>query len=55
MQKITLRNMAFDIHVSAVSYVLAFACTVLFAVVVNQVMKGQLSKIPMAESLKAVE
>ena len=55
MSMIVIDSMAFDIHVTAVSYILAVACTVLFAVMVNQVMKRQLSTIPMAESLKAVE
>lgn len=55
MNMIVIDTMAFDIHVTAVSYVLAFICTVIFAVVVNQFMKRQLSRVPMAESLKAVE
>ncbi|MGM9605483.1 MAG: hypothetical protein ACI3XG_10535 [Faecousia sp.] len=55
MGMIVIDSMAFDIHVTTVSYVLAAACTVLFAVIVNQVMKRLLSRIPMAESLKAVE
>ena len=55
MSMIVIDTMTFDIHVTAVSYILAVVCTVLFAVMVNQVMKRQLSKIPMAESLKAVE
>ena len=55
MSMIVIDTMNFDIHVTAVSYILAVVCTVLFAVMINQVMKRQLSKIPMAESLKAVE
>lgn len=37
------------------SYVFSVICTVLFACVVNLFMKRQIAKIPMAESLKAVE
>lgn len=55
MDMIVIDSMAFDVHVTVVSYILAFLCTVLFAVAVNLVMKQQLTKIPMAESLKAIE
>lgn len=55
MSMIKVDIMAFDIHITATGYVLAFICTVLFAVVVNLFMKRQIGKIQMAESLKAVE
>lgn len=55
MSMIKVDIMAFDVHITAVSYVLALICTVLFAVVVNLFMKRQIGKIQMAESLKAVE
>ena len=55
MNMIVVDSMAFDIHITPVSYVLALICTVLFAVVVNLFMKRQIGKIQMAESLKAVE
>lgn len=55
MKMIVIDSLAFDIHITGMSYGLAFICTVLFAVVVNQVMKRQLSRIPMAESLKETE
>lgn len=37
------------------SYALALICTMLFAIIVNLVMKRQIGKIPVAESLKVVE
>lgn len=37
------------------SYLISFVCIVLFAWLVNLFMKRQITKIPMAESLKAVE
>ena len=46
---------AFNNVVEPLSYVYAFFASILFAVIVNQVMKGQINKINMAESLKAVE
>lgn len=53
MVKIDLIN--FNNFVTPISYVLSFILTVLFAVVVNNIMKRQIGKINMAESLKAVE
>lgn len=55
MNMIVIDSMAFNIHIMLVSYILAFICTVVFAVVVNWFMKRQIEKIKMAESLKAVE
>lgn len=55
MRMIVIDSMTFDIHVTTGSYALALICTVLFAVIVNLVMKRQIGKIHMAESLKAVE
>lgn len=55
MDMIVIDALSFDIHISAVSYIVAFVCTVLFAVIVNLFMKRQIGKIQMAESLKAVE
>ncbi|WP_279194486.1 hypothetical protein, partial [Holdemania massiliensis] len=37
------------------SYVISVVITMLFAVIVNQVMKRKLRAIPMVESLKSVE
>lgn len=55
MSQIRIDLFEFDIHVTPISYALAFICTVLFAVIVNLFMRRQIEKIPMAESLKAVE
>lgn len=55
MSMIVIRNIAFDIRVSAFSYLISLVLTLLFAVIVNAVMYRKLQKIPMAESLKAVE
>lgn len=55
MDMIVVDTMFYDTHIAPVSYVLALLCTVLFAVVVNLFMKRQITKIKMAESLKAVE
>lgn len=55
MRMIDISTLTFDVHVTSISYVLAFLCTVLFAVIVNALMRRQIGKIQMAESLKAVE
>lgn len=55
MNMIVIDSMAFNIHITPLSYMLAFICTIVFAVVVNWFMKRQIEKIKMAESLKAVE
>ena len=55
MSMILIDSFAFDVKVTAVSYVLSLICTVLFAVIVNLFMRKQISNIKMAESLKAVE
>lgn len=55
MHMIVVENMEFDIHVSVVSYILSVVFTILFAVIVNIFMRHEIQKIPMAESLKAVE
>ncbi len=46
---------AFDVKVTPLSYLLAFICTLIFALIVNLFMKRQIDKVHMAESLKAVE
>lgn len=53
MVKIDMIN--FDNVINPLSYLLAFVCTVLFAIIVNRFMKHQIEKVNMAESLKAVE
>lgn len=55
MARIVIDAMSFDVHVSLLSYVLAFAITIIFAMLVNVLMRRFIRKINMAESLKAVE
>lgn len=55
MSMILIDSFAFDVKVTAISYVLSLVCTVLFAVIVNLFMRKQIGNIKMAESLKAVE
>lgn len=55
MERIQIDLLSFDIHISPLSYVIAFAGTFLFAFIVNLVMKRKLDKISMTESLKSVE
>ncbi len=55
MSMVVIDSFAFNIHVTPLSYVLSFVCTVLFAVIVNLFMRRQIRNIKMAESLKAVE
>ena len=55
MSMILIDSFAFDIKVTAISYILSLVCTVLFAVIVNLFMRKQIGNIKMAESLKAVE
>jgi putative ABC transport system permease protein len=55
MGMILVDGMTFDVHIAPVSYLMALICTVAFALLVNLFMRRQIEKIPMAESLKAVE
>lgn len=55
MSMVRIDMITFNEYVSPISYLFAFVCTVLFAIVVNQFMKHRIDKINMAESLKAVE
>ena len=55
MGMITVDNSCFDIHIERASYLAAFLCTLLFSAIVGQVMRRHIGRIPMAESLKAVE
>ena len=55
VSRILLDNMAYQIAVRPFSCVLALIITVLFAVIVNVLMRRQIRRINMAESLKAVE
>ncbi len=44
MHMIDIDTMTFDIHISAVSYALAFVCTALFAVIVNLAMRRRIGR-----------
>ena len=55
MKLIVIDRITFDISIDPLSYVVALVCTILFAMLVNQFMKRRIDRIPMAESLKAVE
>ena len=55
MSMVMVDNSCFNIHIERTSYIAAFVCTVLFAWVVGLVMHRHIRRIPMAESLKAVE
>ena len=55
MNLILIDLLDFPYVIKPESYVYSVICTILFACVVNLFMKRQIAKIPMAESLKAVE
>lgn len=55
MGMVTVDNSCFDIHIEKASYLAAFLCTLLFSAIVGRVMRRHIGRIPMAESLKAVE
>ncbi len=55
MDLILIELLQFPRVVEPKSYVMSVICTIFFAWVVNLFMKRQIAKIPMAESLKAVE
>ena len=55
MKLIIIDRITFDISIKPLSFVVAIICTIFFAILVNQFMKGRIDRIPMAESLKAVE
>lgn len=55
MGMVMVDNSCFNTHIEWTSYIAAFVCTVIFAWVVGLVMRRHIRKIPMAESLKAVE
>ena len=55
MTMVVVDNFAFKIYIAPESYFLAFGFSILFAFVVNLFMRRQITKIPMVESLKAVE
>lgn len=55
MDQIIVKNMVFDIHIEPLSCLFAVLVTIFFSVCVNLFMRRYIRKIPMAESLKAVE
>ena len=55
MSMVVVDSFAFKIHIAPQSYFYAVALTLVFAVLVNLFMRRQIKKIPMVESLKAVE
>ena len=55
MKLIVIDRITFAVSIKQTSFVVAIICTILFAMLVNQFMKRRIDKIPMAESLKAVE
>ena len=55
MSQIQIDAIAFDVHVSKVSYVISVLLTLLFNQIVNIFMSRKLEAIDMAESLKSVE
>ena len=55
MSMVTIDTMSFPVRITPLSYILALVCTAVFAVIVNFFMKKRISRIHMAESLKAVE
>ena len=55
MKLIVIDRITFDLSIKPLSFVVAIICTILFAMLVNLFMKRRIDRIPMAESLKAVE
>lgn len=55
MHMIVIDAMMYPVTISWISYVFAFVCTIIFAVIVNLCMKRSIARIHMVESLKAVE
>lgn len=55
MQMVVIDLLTFAIRITPLSFLLAFVCTILFAVAVSFLMKRRIGRINMAESLKAVE
>lgn len=55
MSMIKIDLVCFDVHITPFSYGFAFVLNAVFAMLVNLIMRRQIDKIHMAESLKAVE
>lgn len=55
MSMVKIDSFSFGLKIEPLSFLLSFVCSVLFAVIVSLLMRRQIAKINMAESLKAVE
>lgn len=55
MSMVKIDMITFNDKVTPLSYLLAFVFSILFAAIVNRIMRKQIDKVNMAESLKAVE
>lgn len=55
MSRLVIDTLSFPVHISRISFVTAWVCTLVFAILTNALMAGRMVRIPMAESLKAVE
>ena len=55
MSQIQVDLVAFDVRISALSYLYSALLTIAFAVLINLAMGGKLEKISMTESLKSVD
>ena len=55
IESIQMNNVMFPKGVASLSYILAFALTLAFAMLVNFIMYFKMNKISMVESLKSIE
>ena len=55
IRALVVEYMSFDVRITALSYALAFAATILFTLLTNAAMHRRLAAVDMAESLKSVE
>ena len=55
MSQINVDIVAFDVHIKLASYVYSVIMTLLFAFLVNRVMKKKIDRVSMTESLKSVD
>ena len=55
MKQINIDAVAFDVHITLLSYIISIVLTLLFNQLVNLFMSRKLEAVDMAESLKSVE
>ena len=55
MAQVKIDNMFFPCRVAPASYIISFALTMLFTVLITRSMRPRLNRIDMAESLKSIE